>query len=640
MSRDDENSPSRIEADVAYRRRHSTTPDYARPVLQVPETDTAKIKKMLLSLYGEDAIEEIYAEVVRIMRVYYAHKSPRMILDDSAFAPEERFTERDVILITYGDLILSEGEPPLRVLSRILTQYFNNITTIHLLPFFPYSSDRGFSVTDFEEVDSRIGTWEDVEALADRYELMFDGVINHVSSQSRWFQEFLDGNPDYQDVFTCFSTRDAVSQDHLRMILRPRSSDLLTPYRTLNGMRYVWTTFSRDQVDLNYRNPRVFLRVLAILLHYVRRGADLIRLDAVTYLWSELGTSSAHLWQTHSMIQLIRAVLNVVAPRVALISETNVPHKDNISYFGDGANEAQMVYNFALPPLVLLTFQTGDCSRLSQWAAGLEKVSDTATYFNFLDSHDGIGLLGIRGIVPTEEIDAMIARAKEHGGLVSYRTDEEGNRSPYEINITWWNAINREEEETPDTLDREVNRFVASRCLALVLRGVPGIYIVGMVGGKNDFESVEATGEARSINRRVVDASKVRERLQNPDAHTSRVFRRMNYLLGVRAHNPAFHPTGDQKVLLGNSAVFAVCRVSPDGSKWMVALVNVTGRDQEFEVKSGDLDLPWPTAWRDTLSGRSLASTADAVVVPLTPYEVLWLEPVADGTEGGHGDGR
>jgi sucrose phosphorylase len=634
MSAIDDKPLPKIEADEAYLRRHSTTPDYARPLLEIPESDAIRIKELLLKLYGEDRLDRLYAETVRVMRVYYAHKTPAMIKDDHQFVPQDRFTQRDAILITYGDLIYSGGEPTLRILSKILNEHFDNITTIHLLPFFPYSSDRGFSVVNFEEVDPRIGTWEDVELLGDRYELMFDGVINHVSSQSRWFQEFLDGNPNFQDVFVGFSTRDEVSQDHLRMILRPRASDLLTPYRTIDGMRFVWTTFSRDQVDLNYRNPIVFLRVLAILLYYVRRGADIIRLDAVTYLWAELGTTSAHLWQTHATIQLIRAALNIVAPRVALITETNVPHKDNISYFGDGTNEAQMVYNFALPPMVLLTFQKGDCTRLSKWAETLEKISDTATYFNFLDSHDGIGLLGVRDLIPKEEIEGMIKRAKEHGGLISYRTNEAGERTPYEINITWWNAINREDREHEEGQSLQVNRFVASRSIALVLRGVPGIYIIGMVGGKNDFEAVEATGEARSINRRVVDASKVGERLQDPDAHTTHVFGHMNRLLGVRAQNPAFHPSGDQKMLSGNPAVFGVFRRSTDGSRVLIALTNVSSESQQFEIRRQELDIDWPGAWQDLLSEKSLESTADGLVVPLKPYEILWLEPVTPGSGG------
>ena len=253
------------------------------------------------------------------MRVYYAHKPQALVDADAAFTPAERFSERDVVLITYGDLLTTPGRPPLQVLASFLRRFMRGaINTVHILPFFPYSSDRGFSIIDYEEVDPRLGSWDDIAVLAAEFRLMFDGVFNHASSRSRWFQRFLNGHPGYEDFFVAFTTRDAIDPDYLRLILRPRTSDLLTPFRTINGMRFVWTTFSPDQVDLNFRNPRVLLRVVEILLAYVRRGADVVRLDAVTYIWRELGTSCAHLRETHALVQLFRAILDVVAPRVAL----------------------------------------------------------------------------------------------------------------------------------------------------------------------------------------------------------------------------------------------------------------------------------------------------------------------------------
>ena len=268
-------------------------------------------------------------------------------------------------------------------------------STVHILPFFPYSSDRGFSVIDYEEVDPRLGGWEDIERLGDKYRLMFDGVFNHVSSKSEWFREFLRATRTTRTSSSASSRRRRSARSTSRLILRPRTSSLLTEYQTLRGPRWVWTTFSPDQVDLNFRSENVLFRVLGVLLYYVRHGADLIRLDAATYLWRELGTRSAHLPQTHALVQLFRAVLDVVAPRVALITETNVPHEDNVSYFGDGTNEAHMVYNFALPPLVLWTFHSGDWTRLAEWAASIAPPSETTTFLNFLDSHDGIGLLPV-----------------------------------------------------------------------------------------------------------------------------------------------------------------------------------------------------------------------------------------------------
>lgn len=408
------------------------------------------------------------------------------------------------------------------------------------------------------------------------------------------------------------------------MIMRPRTSDLLNPYHTIDGTRYVWTTFSQDQVDLNYKNPQVLMRMIDVLLRYVRRGADLIRLDAVTYLWYELGTRSAHLDQTHAIIQLLRAVLDVVAPRTALVSETNVPHEENISYFGDGTNEAQMVYNFALPPLTLHTFQTGDCTKLARWAETLNKVSDRATYFNFLDSHDGIGLLGAQGILSQEEIDAMIARVTEHGGLVSYRTGPEGVKSPYELNITWWSAMNRAERGEESQKLRAM-RYVASRSVALVLRGVPGVYLIGMVGGENDQDAVLRTGEARGINRNVLDAAALEAKFRDDSDRTYRMLSRLEPLHAVRTRCPAFHPNGGQRILPTGPSVFGVLRSDPAGKWRVIALTNVTSRRQRVEVRRETLGDAWADTWKDLLSDRELEADGDRVVCDLTAYDVVWL---------------
>jgi sucrose phosphorylase len=438
-------------------RLYRKEPDYHRPLLKVPDDKARVIKEKLALLYG-DRVEACYSEIERIMQVHHAHKTPEMIEAESDFRPEDRFTEKDIVAITYPDQLIKPGVAPLAFLGNLLNIFLHGIiNTIHILPFYPHSSDRGFSVVDYQQVDARLGSWDDIERLSLSFRLMFDGVINHVSSKSQWFEEFLNGNPEYEEFFTVFDTQHEVTEDHRRLILRPRTNDLLTPFQTIRGTRYVWTTFSPDQIDLNYGNEKVLFRIMDILLYYVRKGADLLRLDAATYLWRELGTSCAHLLETHALVQLIRAVFDVAAPTVSLITETNAPHADNVSYFGDGTDEAHMVYNFSLPPLVLHSLHTGNCEKLTLWASQLEKPSPFCTYFNFLDSHDGIGLLGARDILTDVEIETMVKKAESHGGLVSYRADSHGLISPYELNITWFDAVNSPNGRDPD--DVKVNRF-------------------------------------------------------------------------------------------------------------------------------------------------------------------------------------
>jgi sucrose phosphorylase len=611
------------------RHLHRKEPDYSRPLLDISPEQRAALLDKLTFLYGRERAEPCYLELERILRVYYAHKTPEMIEDEKDFDPAERFTERDVILITYGDMVRSPGKKPLQALSDLAQIFFQRlINTIHILPFFPYSSDRGFAVIDFEEVDPNLGSWDEIERLSENFRLMFDGVINHVSSKSRWFQQFLNGNPHYQRFFTTFSTKQPISDEQLKLILRPRTTPLLTTFQTIHGPKLVWTTFGPDQVDLSFKYEQVLLRILEILLMYVRRGADIIRLDAVTYLWEELGTSSAHLQQTHCIVQLFRQVLDLVAPHVALLTETNVPHEDNVRYFGDGRNEAQMVYNFALPPLVLLAFLKGDCARLTDWAASLERVSDTATYFNFLDSHDGVGVLPVKNLVSPEEVDALVEHVRAHGGLVSYRDTGDGGRAPYELNVTWFNALNKEDSE--EDVVRQVERFVASRAIALALRGVPGIYLLGLVGGQNDQEAVRQTGVARDINRATIFERKLFELLGDEGCTCHQIARRFFRLLEVRTASPAFHPNAGQRILRGNPAVFAVLRIAKDGRQAVLALTNVSDREQAVSFSEKETGVA-SRLWRDLLSERGVEGRDGRLETRLAPYEVLWLTPEQSG---------
>lgn len=614
------------------RRRYETTktlhrrePDYRRPGLVVPEVVRDGFLRRLSALYGEAVARQVLPELERICRVHYAHKPAEMIERERDFDPLERFTEEDAVLITYGDLIRGTDRSPLTTLAKFCgLQLQGAVNTLHILPFFPYSSDRGFAIVDFETVDPRLGTWEDIEDLESRFQLMFDGVINHVSAKSRWFQEFLNGNPEFRDFFISFRTPEELRPEHRRLIFRPRTGDVLTPVHTIDGPRQVWTTFSPDQVDLNYQNPRVLLRVIEILLYYVRRGADILRLDAVTYLWARLGTPCVHLEETHQVIRLLRDVLRLVAPHVALITETNVPHRDNVSYFGTGTDEAHMVYNFALPPLVLHTLTCGDATALSRWAEGLEPPAETATFFNFLDSHDGIGLLAVREILSPDDLDRLVRRTRSHGGLVSYRTEPDGTETPYELNITWFSALNREDDGDPPAL--QVERFLASRAIALVLKGVPAIYLHSLFGTRNDRESVRQTHANRDINRTVLDYDAVLSALDDPESVIARINAGITHLLRVRARHRAFHPRGVQRVLAVVPGLFAVARTPPEGGDPVVTLTNVTDRPCRVTVPRGALGGD-REVWVDLLGSSTWTVRDHGLDLRVLPYGRLWLTP-------------
>lgn len=607
------------------RKFHLQEPDYTKPIFQVPDYYAQRMKQKITFLYGAARLDGIYPELERILKVYYAHKTPLMKEFEKNFRPENRFTEEDIILITYGDLIKTPNQKPLKTLSQLLENYLKGvINAIHILPFFPSSSDRGFAVMDFEEVDPNLGTWDDILELKKDFKLMFDGVFNHVSSKSRWFQEFLNQNPEYLNFFTVFSTKQQISPDHLRLIVRPRTTPILTEFYTLNGKRLVWTTFSQDQIDLNYHNPRVLLKMIEILLTYVRRGADIIRLDAVTYLWEELGTSCVHLEQTHMIIKLFRDILNAVAPHVALITETNVPHKDNIRYFGNGYDEAQMVYNFALPPLVLFSFQNENARKLTEWAATLKKPSDEATFFNFLDSHDGVGVMAVQGILTPEEIEMMALKVVEHGGFISYKANPDGSQSPYELNITWFSAINNEDADEP--MEIQIKRYIASRAIALVMMGVPGIYLHGFLGSKNDADLVLEERQTRSINRKTLRKKELIQSLENPQTTTYHVTRWLVRLIEIRARQRAFHPNSPQKILNVSDQVFTLLRYTQDQSEMILTLTSVTSQPVELKINLKEWGIRGEHHWRDLISKKTFHSSENTLHVKLEPYQVLWLK--------------
>jgi glycosidase len=498
------------------------------------------------------------------------------------------------------------------------------INTLHLLPFFPYSSDRGFSVVDYTRVNPELGTWEDIHRMGLDYDLMFDGVLNHCSSRSRMFRHFLNGNRFYQDFFIAYDSPDDLTPDQRSKVFRPRTSDILTRFDTYNGTKYVWTTFSEDQIDLNFRNPDVLLRVIDGLLLYVRNGADILRLDAVTYIWADPGTECVHLPETHEIVKLMRDVMSVVAPGVALLTETNVPHKDNVSYFGNGHDEAHMVYNFALPPLVLYTFYKGDATAISEWAQHMRAPSNMTTFFNILDTHDGIGLMGVKEILPKEEIDFIIERAKGLGAYISYKMTEARTEEPYEINTTWWGAINGDHNE--EDIGLQVKRYLASRSLALVLQGVPGHYAHGAIGSANDHELVEKTHVKRDVNRAVIHVENLMEEAKNPDSKISHLAVQSPKLNLTRTRERAFHPQGGQKVLMISPHVFTVLRTSPEGDTHILTMTNVANKTCGLEMLLADICLE-ETRWYDLLSKAEYVASSGKLSLVLQPYDVVWLKP-------------
>jgi sucrose phosphorylase len=560
---------------------------------------TSNLGSYLAFLYGADKAPELLARVENLIAGYRARIPLR----------NGKLTERDSILITYGDQVQAADEKPLRTLAAFCEKYLSGIVSgIHILPFYPWTSDDGFSVVDYRQVDPALGDWEDITSMQSHFRLMFDGVINHISAESEWFKAFLRDDPRYRDYFIVVDDGSA----DLSQVVRPRTLPLLTGFETPSGVKKVWTTFSADQIDLNYQNPEVLLEILDILLMYAERGANFIRLDAIAYLWKQIGTACIHLPQTHWVIKFLRAALNEIAPHVHLITETNVPHIDNISYFGDGSDEAQLVYNFALPPLTLHTFHTGDARVLSGWAKNLTLPSNKTTFFNFLASHDGIGLNPARGILTSAEIDVLVNKALEHDGLISYKHNTDGSASPYEMNINYFDALSNPNGNEP--IDLQVNRFIAAQAIMLSIVGVPGIYFHSLFGSRGWAEGVKQTDRNRTINREKLQLGGIEANLADENHLRARVFTRYRQLLSARGSTSAFHPHGGQKILDVHNTVFAVERISPDEKSRALCFHNVSSEQVAFSTDY--------TSAADLFTGQSMQISK----ITLEPYQILWVK--------------
>jgi len=571
---------------------------------------SSTIQGYLTFIYGEETAVSLQPQLQSLIESYR-----------SKIPPSKRdtyFDQQEAILITYGDMVQKPGEAPLNSLADFLqTAVSDVISTIHILPCFPYSSDDGFSVIDYAQIDSKLGDWQDVARIGNTFRLMFDAVVNHISAQSDWFQAFLQDDPRYRDYFI------TVSPDvDVTAVFRPRALPLLTEVETAAGPNHVWTTFSADQIDLNYANPDTLLDVIETLLLYIKEGAEYIRLDAIAYIWKEIGTSCIHLPQTHAIIQLCRAILNEVAPHVSIITETNVPHKDNISYFGDGTNEAQMVYNFPLPPLTLHAFHTGQATELSQWASTLETPSDETTFFNFLASHDGIGVTPAKGILSETAVVNMATRVEQLGGYVSYKANSDGSKSAYELNINYLDALGEPTKENED-IHLIAKRFLASQTIMLALRGVPGIYFHSLFGSRNWVDGVVSTGRNRTINRQKLTVNELNSEMEMDGHLRHLVFNGYKHMLAKRQQQEAFHPNSSQEVLSCHESIFGLLRRSKNGRSTILCLHNVANKTLPASLTQDVCSL-FQGNHQDLISGNYLSHN-DLEQLVLAPYQCIWL---------------
>ncbi|MGR3766023.1 alpha-amylase family glycosyl hydrolase [Rossellomorea sp. NS-SX7] len=553
------------------------------------------IETRLKTIYGDEYKEEYLSSFTELVENW----------SSQSFEKTAPVSEENVYLITYGDSIYEEGKPTLESLRSFLNEKVKDtVTDVHLLPMFPYTSDDGFSVVDYRQVDQKLGDWENIEELSKDYRLMFDFVANHISKSSEWFQGYLNGDEKYQHYFIPKDETFDASE-----VVRPRTSPLHHEYEGKDSVKTAWTTFSEDQVDVNFRHFPVLVEMTEILLEYASKGGTSIRLDAIGFIWKESGTTSIHLPQAHEIIKLWRDVVDFFKPNTQIITETNVPHKENISYFGDGTDEAHMVYQFSLPPLVLYSLTTHDGEKLREWAKTIDTVSDTATYFNFLASHDGIGMRPTEGILTEDEKQMLVEKVKENGGRVSYKANSDGSQSVYELNINYSEALVNKGEDV--TEEMEVAKMLAAHSILLSFVGVPAIYYHSLLGSKNYEAGVEESGINRRINREKLELDSVLGELE-ADSRRKGIFEGLQNMISIRQKESAFSPYAGQEVLELGENLFGLKRKNADTGEEITFVVNLDSRNVEAAL---------PGTGTDLVTGKEMSGT-----VELEPYQFVWIK--------------
>ena len=564
-----------------------------------------RVLNHLKAIYPDAKHSKLTLECLRLMNLDKEVKNPVRL--------PSLWDQRDTFVIVYGDTFVDPPQHPLHVLNRFLDEHLQgSVNSVHILPFFPWSSDDGFAVINNKQVNERLGEWQDIKDISDHYRLMADVVINHCSPENEWFKNFIEGKDPGKDYFFTTSPNNDLSQ-----VVRPRTSELLKKVQTRDGEQYVWCTFGHDQVDFDFSNPEVLLEFIKILRLYLDQGITVFRLDAVAFIWKEVGTDCLNLPQTHEIVRLLRALLEHADPNAIIITETNIPKRENLTYFGN-ANEAHGIYNFSLPPLLVYTLLAGDCRHLKSWMMTMPPAQLGTFYFNFIASHDGIGLRPAEGLLDKAEIESMLNTMLRFGGEVSWRALSGIEKRPYEINISLIDAL-KGTLEGEDSF--QFQRFICAHAIMLALEGIPAFYIHSLLATENDQARYQRTGHKRHLNRYQWPYPELHEQLSDQTSQHALVLNELKRLIRIRSQQPAFHPNATQFTLHMGRRIFAFWRQSMQREQSIFCLNNIS--DKPRSVDLAEINLIDTENWGDLISGEILETHLD--IIELQPYQSVWL---------------
>ena len=519
-------------------------------------------------------------------------------------------SEKTTMVICYGDSIYSKNKKHLKTFQAFFNKKLNKfIDTIHFLPFYPSSSDSGFAVKDHYKIDSKFGNWLNIKNFSSKAHIMADMVINHASARGLWFKNFLKEKKPGKDYFLLINSKFNASK-----VVRPRDHKLLKEINIFKKKEYLWRTFSDDQIDLNFYNPKVLLRFIKIMLNLIKNGVTIFRLDAIAYLWKESGTKCINLKQTHEIVKVLRIVCNSLSIKSIIVTETNLPEKENLSYFGNN-DESNWIYNFTLPPLLIYSLLFENGSYLNAWSKKLPQTKKGNSYLNFIASHDGIGMRPLEGIINNQSIKKLLLRLKKNGSKFSYRKVNNNKKKVYESNITVFDALKVSDKDKKGLYNFQ--RYMAAHAIMFSFEGVPAIYFNSLFGKSNDEARYVITGNNRDVNRFKWNELNILKKIKSNSSKEYYIFETLKYLLKIRKNQKAFHPNAHRtNINLGNN-FFCIKRVSLDKKQTILCITNLTSKLQNAKINKKY------NKFKNLIDSNVKPKILNSI--NLKPFETIWL---------------
>ena len=562
-----------------------------------------KISSILRTIYkpslNERDIDHLKDQIIQIIKKFNQNNSKKKLT----------ISEKTSLVICYGDNVNSNQKSSIQVFQNFfkknLKKYFD---AIHFLPFYPSSSDSGFAVKDHYKIEKRIGSWSDIKKISKSSHVMADIVINHSSARGLWFKNFLKKKRPGKDYFLTVNSKFNTSK-----VVRPRDHKLLKKIDIFGKSDFLWRTFSADQIDLDFKNPSVLLRFIKIMVHLVSNGVTIFRLDAIAYLWKKNGTNCINLKQTHEIVKLLRLVSNLLNVETIIITETNLPEKENLSYFGKN-DEANWIYNFSLPPLLIHAFLFENSSYLNKWSKKLPNAKFQNSYLNFIASHDGIGMRPTEGILNERSLNNFLKRLKKNGSKFSYRKIQNKSKKVYEANITVFDALKKSDTDPNGKFFLE--RYIAAHAIMISFEGVPAIYFNSLFGKSNDEAKYVITGNNRDVNRYKWSYENITKKLNDKNSKQSIFYQNLGKLLEIKRKQKAFHPNAKRLNINLGSKLFCFKRTSLDKKQTIISITNCSSVDQYPKLNKKY------SKWKNIINPKINSLNKS---FKLKPFETMWL---------------